>query len=98
MNFLLIEGGRWSLSRRSIETPKAHETEVHASRRVQTPFIRDGLNTKEAAHGCKQVALHAVWALKIELVEETYENYRFQLACPRPTRRSGFRSQCCCLR
>ena len=31
-------------------------------------------------------------------VEENYEDHRFQLAGPRPTRHSGFRSQCCCLR
>ena len=35
---------------------------------------------------------------KIDLVEKSYENHRFQLAGPWPTSRSGFRSQCCCLR
>jgi hypothetical protein len=53
-----------------------------ASRRVQTPFTRDG----------------AMKRSKLERAEEAHENHRIQFASPQPARRSGFRSQCCRLR
>ena len=64
---------------------------------VQTPFIRDGAKTTRLRprHWLKQVALQC--GLR-ELAERSYETHRFRLAGARPTRRSGFRGQCCGLR